>query len=68
MLDTTGAGDMFAVGFLAVLALGQGEDRASVVAGELAERVITKTGAQYGFDEIVVISGELLAAPNVLGS
>ena len=62
--DTTGAGDMYAAGFLAGLALGQGVDRASVLAGELAERVITKTGAQFGFDEIVAIRSELLVASN----
>ena len=63
VVDTTGAGDMFAAGFLAGLALGQGARKASVLAGELAERVITKTGAQFGFDEISAIRSELLAAP-----
>lgn len=35
VIDTTGAGDMFAAGFLAGLALGQGARKASVLAGEL---------------------------------
>jgi sugar/nucleoside kinase (ribokinase family) len=64
VVDTTGAGDMYAAGFLAGLALAQGARKASVLAGELAERVITKTGAQFGFDEIVAIRRELLVAAN----
>ena len=55
---------MFAAGFIACLTLGQGVEKASVLAGELAERVITKTGAQFSFDEISAIRSELLVARN----
>jgi sugar/nucleoside kinase (ribokinase family) len=51
---------MFAAGFLAGLALGQGVEKASVLAGELAERVIAKTGAQFAFAEITDIKNQLL--------
>jgi sugar/nucleoside kinase (ribokinase family) len=57
-------GYMLAAGFLAGLALGQGARKASVLAGELAERVIAKTGAQFGFEEISAIRRELLVAPD----
>ncbi len=50
--------------FLVGLALEEDARKASVLAGELAERVITKTGAQFGFDEIVAIRSELLVASN----
>ncbi len=62
VVDTTGAGDMFAAGFLPGLALGHGAQKAIVLAGELAERVIAKTGAQFGFDEMGAIRSELLVA------
>lgn len=45
--DTTGAGDMYAAGFLASLAMGNGYESAGNVAVKLAEEVIQIQGAQF---------------------
>ena len=45
--DTTGAGDMYAAGFLASLAKGNNYESAGKVAVKLAEEVIQIQGAQF---------------------
>lgn len=52
--DTTGAGDMYAAGFLAGLARGHSPRRCGEIAGNLAEEIIQHVGAQF---EIHVIRG-----------
>lgn len=46
-VDTTGAGDMYAAGFLYGLVRGMGPDRSGVCASYLAEQIIGQPGAQF---------------------
>ncbi|MFW5695114.1 MAG: adenosine kinase [Alkalispirochaeta sp.] len=61
-IDSTGAGDMFAAGFLAALAHGQDAVHASRAAGWLAEEIIQQVGAQFTVDHISRLRDELAAA------
>jgi sugar/nucleoside kinase (ribokinase family) len=58
-VDSTGAGDMFAAGFLAALAQGRDAVHASRAAGWLAEEIIQLVGAQFTVDHITRLRGEL---------
>ncbi len=51
-IDTTGAGDMYAAGFLVALERGSGSHEAAKLAGYLAEEIIQETGAQFSVDHI----------------
>lgn len=57
--DTTGAGDMYAAGFLAALARGADPVTAGQAAGWLAEAVIQQIGAQFSADEFRRLNTEL---------
>lgn len=57
--DSTGAGDMYAAGFLTSLARGSSPQRAGEVGGLLAEEIINKTGAQFDIEEIKTIRHSL---------
>lgn len=59
-LDTTGAGDMYAAGFLVALELGRSPTDAARLAGRLAEEIILETGAQFSVDRIRKLREELL--------
>ena len=54
--DSTGAGDMYAAGFLASVAKGEGYESAGQIAVNLAEEVIQIEGAQFEKDVIVDLS------------
>lgn len=58
-IDSTGAGDMFAAGYLAGLARGQDPVHAARAAGWLAEEIIQKIGAQFSVEEITRLRGDL---------
>lgn len=60
-IDSTGAGDMFAAGYLAGLSQGQDPVHAARAAGWLAEEIIQKIGAQFSVEEITRLRGELAA-------
>ncbi len=60
-VDSTGAGDMFAAGFLAALAHGSDPVHASRAAGWLAEEIIQQVGAQFTVEHITRLRGELAA-------
>ncbi|MFW6227986.1 MAG: adenosine kinase [Alkalispirochaeta sp.] len=60
--DTTGAGDMFAAGFLAALAKGYDPVRAAGAAGWLAEAVIQQIGAQFSVARIRELKTEMETA------
>jgi sugar/nucleoside kinase (ribokinase family) len=60
--DTTGAGDMFAAGFLAALATGYDPIHAARAAGWLAEAVIQQIGAQFSVERIRELKNEMEAA------
>jgi len=51
-IDSTGAGDMYAAGFLTALAKGYSTKRAGEIGGLLAEKIIQQSGAQFGIDKI----------------
>ena len=51
-VDSTGAGDMFAAGFLSALAKGKGAVEAARSAGWLAEEIIQQVGAQFSVEHI----------------
>lgn len=59
VVDTTGAGDMFATGFLAGLAVGTDPIYAARSAGWLAEAVIQQIGAQFSVDAIRLLRREM---------
>jgi sugar/nucleoside kinase (ribokinase family) len=61
-VDSTGAGDMFAAGFLAALAQGRDAVHASRAAGWLAEEIIQLVGAQFTVEHITRLRGKLAAA------
>ena len=50
--DSTGAGDMYAAGFLATLSKGYSTKIAGEIGGLLAEEIIQQSGAQFGIDKI----------------
>jgi len=58
--DSTGAGDMYAAGFLASIAKGDGYESAGEVAVHLAEEVIQIEGAQFEKDVIVDLAKKIL--------
>ena len=51
-IDSTGAGDMYAAGFLSALSNGYDCYRAGEVGGYLAEEIIQRLGAQFEIDKI----------------
>jgi sugar/nucleoside kinase (ribokinase family) len=61
-IDSTGAGDMFAAGFLAGLTQGWGTLDAARAAGWLAEEIIQQVGAQFSVEHIAHLKGEMQAA------
>ncbi|MFW5826908.1 MAG: PfkB family carbohydrate kinase, partial [Alkalispirochaeta sp.] len=58
-IDSTGAGDMFAAGFLAALATGRDAVHASRAAGWLAEEIIQLVGAQFTVEHMSRLRSEL---------
>lgn len=50
--DSTGAGDMYAAGFLAALSNGLSMKKAGEIGGELAEEIIQQSGAQFSLERI----------------
>jgi sugar/nucleoside kinase (ribokinase family) len=61
-VDSTGAGDMFAAGFLAALARGRSAVAAARAAGWLAEEIIQQVGAQFSVDHIRQLREKMDAA------
>ena len=57
--DTTGAGDMYAAGFLAGLVRGDSPRRCGEIAGYLAEEIILQVGAQFEVERIRALAAEL---------
>ncbi|MBT3300331.1 MAG: adenosine kinase [Candidatus Marinimicrobia bacterium] len=57
--DSTGAGDMYAAGFLAGLSKGFDCSTAGKAGGFLAEEIIQKTGAQFEVDKIQAYASSL---------
>ncbi len=57
--DTTGAGDMYAAGFLAALSRGRNAPDAARIAGYLAEEIIQQLGAQISIDRMRELRAEL---------
>jgi len=57
--DTTGAGDMYAAGFLAGLVRGDSPRRCGEIAGILAEEIIQQVGAQFEVGRIRALAEEL---------
>jgi sugar/nucleoside kinase (ribokinase family) len=54
-IDSTGAGDMYAAGFLASISKDYSSKRAGEIGGLLAEEIIQQTGAQFEVDKINVL-------------
>ena len=59
VLDTTGAGDMYAAGFLASICRGSGYEEAGRVAVYLAEEIIQIQGAQFQKKEIDILKSKI---------
>ena len=57
--DSTGAGDMYAAGFLAALSKGYSVIRAGEIGGLLAEEIIQQSGAQFPLQKIQELRSEL---------
>lgn len=57
--DTTGAGDMYAAGFLAGLARGETPRKCGEIAGFLAEEIIQHVGAQFDIADLRDVSSRL---------
>lgn len=60
--DTTGAGDMYAAGFLAGLSRELEPPRCAEIAGLLAEQIIQRTGAQFDVQTIRDLQRSVLGA------
>ncbi len=63
--DTTGAGDMYAAGFLAGMARGFHRQRCGEIAGLLAEEIIQRTGAQFDVATITSLRNGILGEGTV---
>ena len=61
-IDSTGAGDMFAAGFLAGLSWNHEPPEAARMGGHLAEEVIMQTGAQLTVERIRALKNQLTGA------
>lgn len=63
VVDTTGAGDMYAAGFLYALSLKKKPTEAAQIAGWLAENIIQQVGAQFSVEAIRGYKDELETTP-----
>ena len=57
--DSTGAGDMYAAGFISSLCRGLEPIEAGKIGGFIAEEIIQKTGAQFNLNKIKELSSSL---------
>ena len=60
--DTTGAGDMYAAGFLSGLAKGLSSKESGEIGSFLAEEIIQKFGAQFTLERIVDLKSKIFDA------
>ena len=60
--DTTGAGDMYAAGFLSGLAKGLSSKESGEIGSFLAEEIIQKFGAQFTLEKIVDLKSKIFDA------
>ena len=60
-VDTTGAGDMYAAGFLYGLISGMSDREAGICASYLASRIVETWGAQFQPDTRKAVAGEVLS-------
>ena len=58
--DSTGAGDMYAAGFLASLSKGHSPKKAGKIGGYLAEEIIQGFGAQFELEQIQELRSKVL--------
>jgi len=59
-MDSTGAGDMYAAGFLTALSHGFVSSRAGEIGGFLAEEIIQQSGAQFELKKMQELKSELI--------
>ncbi len=57
--DSTGAGDMYAAGFLAAYAMGRSPVEAARAGGHLAEEIIQRVGAQFSVDDLPYVKDQM---------
>jgi sugar/nucleoside kinase (ribokinase family) len=57
--DSTGAGDMYAAGFLAAYAMGRSPVEAARAGGHLAEEIIQRVGAQFTVDDLPYVKDQM---------
>ncbi len=62
-VDTTGAGDMYAAGFLYGLCRGMGLEEAGLIASFLAGEIVQRRGAQFDLDYALLLQGRLENTP-----
>ncbi len=60
--DSTGAGDMYAAGFLSALTHGKSYKECGHMGGLLAEEIIQQSGAQFSLDKMSHLKTQLLAS------
>jgi sugar/nucleoside kinase (ribokinase family) len=60
-IDSTGAGDMYAAGFLSALSKGYNSRQSGEIGGRLAEEIIQQFGAQFDLKKMSELNSKVFS-------